>query len=904
MKKILYIFFLFSCSLTSIAQTRSETTTGYVQGTVYEKETKEPISFASVSILNQADSAYIQGMETNDKGKFRLPVKPGKYILEVSFIGYKTFSQNFNTSTLQKDYSFGEILLEVNSVLLDETVIEAKVPDIVVKGDTIEYNANSYSSQESDMLQDIIKNIPGIEVDENNNITANGKPVKKILVDGKEFFGNDIPMALANLPANMIKKLQLYKEESETAKVTGFKDKDPEQVLNLVVKEELKQSIFGEVRAGYGSDDKYSHKGLINYMRNENQISVVGNMNNVRGDDVMYFGDGGGIDKNKRIGANGFFQSSEKLKIGGNVSYSDNETLIESLSNTQTFLSAGDRISKQNSSSTNGRRNTNFGVNLEWKPDSLTRVFARSSAGFNNSENMNTSSNISYVAQKDTTTGESFNISRGDGFNISNYVAIGRKLNDKGRTVSLSFNQSSRKDNSAGTNYSHTIYTGDTQDKIIDQRNKTDNRTNSYGINLSYVEPLGKGQQLQFSYSFMTNSSKRIRDVRRKDDMGQYTIVDSAYARNTENRYTNQNISLNYHLSKKKYDLYIGFSLDPSYSYSKVTLGDSIIDDPKQNVINYSPTVNFTYKPNDNTSLDINYSGNTSHPSINQLSADTVIVSALSKYYGNPDLKPSFNNNLYISYNKSDYEKNRFFMVHGSFGYSFNNIANYSTIDDLGNTINTYRNVSGNMNAGINATYNSPFRNKKFTFTINSYAGYSKNIGYTNGDKAITNNINLNQNLTLKFKSSKFETNLRAGISFNTAKNNLTSVEDRNNTTYNLNYFALVKLPYDFSVSSTLKYSYNTGYEDDFKNSELLWNASISKDFLKKKKGTLRLQLYDILNDRNNINRYVSGNYMSDTRTNAVSQYFMVSFSYKFNITRGKKSKEAEEEYDGGYMLY
>lgn len=904
--KYLYLAFLLILSLATAAQTAGRASGGYARGTVYDAGTKEPIQFATVSMLYEKDSTYIKSVETDGKGRFRMTATPGNYILEITYVGYKTFLQNFNISPQQKGHAFNDIFLEVNSILLGETVVEGKVPDVVVKGDTIEFNAASYSAQESDMLQDIIKNIPGIEVDEDNNITANGKPVNKILVDGKEFFGNDIPMALANLPANMIKRLQLYKEESETAQITGFKDKDPEQVLNLVVKDELKQSLFGEVKAGYGSDDKYSHKLLANYMRNDNQISVVGNMDNA-GNDNFSYGMNNGIEKAKNIGANGYLQSSEKIKVGGNVRYGDNETLIETLTNTQTFLTAGDRISTQNSTSLNKRDNVNFGVNLEWNPDSLTKIFARTSISINNSDSRNTSSDFSYVAGGDTTSVESANTSRGDGYSMSNYVAIGRDLNGKGRTLGLTINNTIREDNSTGTNYSLSQYTGATPDNIIDQRNRTESKTENFGISVSYVEPLGKDHRLQFAYSYRINNSDRLRDVRIKDGMGEYTIVDSAYSRYTENRYTNQSFSLNYQMNKKKYNLYMGISVEPTLSRSKVTLGDSIIDNLKQNVINYSPTVNFNYKPDDKTTFDISYSGNTSHPSINQLSADTVIVNALRKYYGNPNLKPTFRNNLYLSYNKSDYEKNRYFMVFGSFGYSFNNIVNYSTIDDLGNSINTYRNVNGNINANISASYNTPFRNKKFSISLNTYTGYYKNTGFTNGDKAITHNIILNENITLKFKSPKFETNLKAGINYNITQNNLTSVENRNNGTYTLNHFLLWKLPNDFAISSTLNCTYYTGYEDNFKNSEILWNASISKEFLKKKKGMLRLQLYDILNDRNNIERFVSSNYLSDSRTNSINQYFMLSFSYKFNITMGKKSNEEQEEiYESGdeYMMY
>ncbi|NDV94625.1 TonB-dependent receptor [Dysgonomonas sp. 521] len=897
--KHLYIILLLS--VLPFATLQAQQKNGYIQGVVSDSTTKEPIPYVTIKLLNQTDSAYIKGIATDEKGSFRLAAPAGKYILDVSFIGYKKFLKEFETFPKNPDYSFGDIYLAEDVVQLKEAVVEAKVPDILVKGDTIEYNANSYSSQESDMLQDMMKNIPGVEVDADGNITANGKPVKKILVDGKEFFGNDIPMALANLPANMIKKLQLYKEESETAQVTGFKDKDPDQVLNLVVKEELKQSIFGEVKAGYGSDDKYANKVLVNYMRNDNQMSVVADLNNINDGGGYTLDMNNGIDKNKNLGANAYIQSSDKFRIGGNVRYSGNDNLMETKTNTQTFLSSGDRFSKQEASYRSKRENMNFGMNMQWKPDTLTTIFARSYISFSNTNNRQNSTNLSYVAEKDTTSGYSNSQTKGDGYSINNFITIGRKLNNKGRTISLTLNNSIRKDNNKGTNYSYTTYTDDTEDKIIDQRNKTDNRTNSYNLSMSYVEPLGKDHRLQLSYSYGLNDSKRIRDVRKKDDAGEYTILDSAYARNTNNKYINQNISLNFQTTKEKYNYTIGFSIDPSYSRSKVSIGDSIIENVKQSVVNFSPSLNFSYQPNEQTSLDLSYSGSTSQPGITQLSADTVITSALSKYYGNPDLKPSYSNNFSVYYRKSDYETNRFLMLSGGFNYIFNNIIDYTTIDDLGNSVNTYRNMSGNMGANINFMFNTPLRNKKFTIDNSTYTNYYKNIGYTNAEKAITHNIVIGEKVSGKFKVDKFETHLQLGMTYNITRNNLSSAQDRNTSTYTVQHSFLWKLPYDFSVQNDLNMTYYAGYGDDFKKKEILWNASISKLFLKKKKGTVKLQLFDILNDRNNIVRYVSGNYMSDSRSNSISRYFMLSFSYKFNIIKSKKGGGQDDDYDGEF---
>lgn len=899
--KHLILFILFFISLSVIAQTGAKSMEGYVQGAVYDGKTRESIPSTSIRILTM-DSVYLQGMATDEKGKFRMSVPSGNYILEASFIGYKTFLQNFNISSANPAYVSDSIFLQEADYMLKAAVVEAKVPDIVVKGDTIEYTAGAYSSQESDMLQDMIRNIPGIEIDANGNITANGKPVKKILVDGQEFFGNDIPMALNNLPANMIRKLQLYKEASEESKITGFKDKDPEQVLNLVVKEELKQSIFGDVKAGYGSDDKYANKATVNFMRNENQISLIGDMNNVN-DNEYSVGMDNGIDKNKNIGVSAQIKASEKLKLGGSLRYFNNENQMDTKTNTETFLKKDDgtpanRFSRNDMSTISKRENLNFSLNLEWKPDSLTTIYARSYAGFNNSNNNNTSSNLSFVAEGDTTSSRSVSQSKGDGYNINSFFTIGRKLNNKGRTVSLSLNSSLRNDDSKGSNYSRTIYSDGTNDKIIDQLSDTEGKTNSYNLSLSYVEPMGKDRRLQFVYSVNNSNSDRDRNVWKKDGNGDYAIIDTAYTRKTNNRYINQNIGLNFQTTKEKYDYTIGFNISPSYSRSKVNIGDSVVDNLKQNVVNYSPTFNFSYKPNDNSNLDFNYSGSTSQPGINQLSPDTVIVSAMSKYYGNPDLKPSFNHNFNVYYQKSNYETSRFLLISGGFNYTSDNVVNYSIIDEKGNLTNTYRNVDGNMGANLNIMYDTPLRNKKFSINTGTYASYYKNIGFSNGDKSVTNNVVLNESLSGKFKTSKFETNLMASISYNLTRNNLAGEEDRNTTTYGLKHFLLWKLPYDFSIQSRLNFTYYSGYGDDFKKSEVLWNASVDKKFLKNKKGTLRLQFFDILDDRNNIQRYVSGNYMSDSRSNTVNRYFMLSFSYQFNIikNKGKKSEEPQDD--------
>lgn len=871
------------CSLSLFSQ-------GKVNGAVRDSLKNEAVEFASVRLLNLSDSSFVKGVVSNVEGRFSMDSNYGGFLLEISFMGYVSHYETLNLSKNNPKIDLGDILLKEDALVLDEAVVTAKIPDILVKGDTIEYNADAYISEENALLQDVLKRIPGIELDGNGGLKANGKPITKILVDGKEFFGNDIEMALKNLPANMIKKLQLFKEQSETSKITGFKDGKEEQVLNLTVKEEYKKSLFGDVKIGGGNNGRYANRAMVNYMSGENQLSAVGNIDNTNGD-LDFSGQSymalSGLDKNQNGGVSFYTQKSPKFKIGGNARYSDNSNLFESENNTETFLSGRNRFSTQSSSSTNGRKSLNIGSNIEWQPDSLTTIYFRVSGNYNENRDIRHSENKSYVSGKDTTQGWSDYRTKGDGRSVNSSLVIGRKLNDKGRNLSLSLSGSFRKEASDGNNYSFTSYSSDIEDKIIDQRLNTDNKTTNWSMSLSYVEPISEKNSLMMSYSVRQNRYNRDKNTYKQDLAGNYAVIDSAYTRTSTNYYLNQNFNLSFQSIHDKFEYTVGINVDPSYSRSTVNLKDSTIDYLSQRVVNFSPSFRFTYKPKESTSINLDYYGSTSQPSLNQLSADTTIISALSKSYGNPNLKPSYNNNLNIYYQKSDFESGRFLQITGSVNSTFDQIVDFSTIDSLGNSETTYRNVNGNFGANLGFTFNTPLKNKKFTFDTNTYGSYYRNIGFLNGDKNITNNFSISEYTSLSFRSEIFETRLQLNYTFSSTKNNLPNQDDMNVSTFGgVNTFSL-KLPYDFKVSNSLSYSYNSGYSSDFKKTEILWNASISKQFLKQKKGTVKVDFYDILKDRNSVTRMVSGNYVSDMRTNMISRYFLVSFIYRFNTSKG-----------------
>lgn len=877
-----YIFLIFFSLALS---TQSQSITGLVRDSLE----REPVSYASVRLLNAKDSTFAVGAVTNDDGKFRI-ISPrlGNYIIEISYMGYERYRKALDFTDKRNSLDLGTINLQKASYNLGETVIIGHIPDIIVKGDTIEYNADAYKVQEDALLQDLIRRIPGMELSADGKLMVNGKIINKILINGKEFFDNDIDMALKNLPASMIKKLQVFKEESETSKITGFKDGNEQQVLNLDVKDEYKRTVFGDAKIGYGTDHRYSNKVNAQYMVDDVQYALLGKMNNVT-DDFEYSGLSGqydGISKNRELGFNFNTQRDENLKVGGYIKYENNDNLFDMNSNTETFIESGNRMNIQSSSSQSIKKHLTTGANLIWTPDTLTTIYARVGISTGTNDEIRHSESRSFtVSQKDTTTGWTDYMTKGNTHSLNASFTIGRKLNNKGRTVSFAANGTARGSSSNGSNTSTTIFQSINETKLIDQQLNINSTGNNLSLMASFVEPVGKDNLIQFSYTFRHENSSRERLTYKKDGEGEYAAIDSAYTRFSESSNISQRINVSFQSIKDKFDYTVGFNIDPSSSSSKSYIGDSIFEDQRQSVVNFSPVLRFSYKPKTNISLDFDYYGSTEQPSLRQLSSDTIILDALSRMYGNPNLKPSYQNNINLYFQKSDYERGSYFTLTGGANFTLNKIVDYTVIDNLGNTESTFRNVNGNWGLNGGMMFSLPLRNNKIVLDNTSYGYLMRNIGYSNGRRNVTKNLTFTETLAVGYRSEKFNQRLQANLSYNITRNNLPDQQNLNVTNYGFKSSTVWNLPYDFYIQNEVSFTKNNGYADNFKDSEFLWNLSVAKQFLKKKHATVKIQCYDIFNDRNNVLRVNSANYISDTRTNMIGRYVMASFSYKFNIT-------------------
>ena len=521
-----------------------------VTGTVSEASTGETLPGATALLLSPKDSSQVTGGAANMNGVFTLPaVKAGRYLLKVSYMGYQTLYRDLTLSSRRKTEDLGKIQLLENAKIMKEAVVEAQLAQVEMKEDTFVYNAGAFRTPEGSMLEDLVKKLPGAEVDDNGNITINGKTVKKIMVDGKEFFSNDTKMAMKNLPTKMVEKIKSYERKSDYSRVTGIDDGDEETVLDLTVKKGMKEGWLINADGAYGTEDRYTAKLSVNRFMDNYHFSVIGSANNVNDRSMGGWGGrggrggggGGGIVSSQMAGVNFAWENGKKeneaglLKTGGNVRFSRTDTDNSSTTNSQTFLSGSSRWNNSFSASNPINWNLNADFRLEWKPDSMTNLIFRPSFSHSDSDSEGESESVTfnknpYDYMKDplreylfwddpdkirvnsnhrTTASESVTNSGNGDFQVN------RRLGKPGRNITL---------NAAG-GYSRTSSESRSLSLVnyYQEENKAYNYTKQHNINpseswnvrgrLSYTEPITKELNLQASYQFQYRFSDSDRGV-------------------------------------------------------------------------------------------------------------------------------------------------------------------------------------------------------------------------------------------------------------------------------------------------------------------------------------------------------------------------------------------------------
>ena len=788
-----------------------------ITGTVIEGGTNEPIEQATVRLLNAKDSTMVGGVATGRNGSFTLKnIKNGNYVLNISFIGFETLYKAIQVTGKNNPMQLGKLTLSDASIQLGEAVVIGKAPEVTFRNDTMEFNAESYKLTEGSMLEDLLKKMPGVEIDSDGKITVNGKEIKKVLVDGKEFFSDDPKVASKNLPSKMIDKVQVLDKLSDMAKMTGFDDGEEETVINLTVKPGMKQGWFGNAYAGYGSEDRYEGNFMVNRFVNNDQFTIMGGLNNTNN---MGFSDlsssmfqgmgrggggaGNGITTSGNIGLNMNKEFNSKLTINGNLRYSHSENDAYSKSNRQNIL-PDDSTSYYNETNNNHSRSDNVAadIRMEWTPDTLTRVIFRPNFSYSNSHRRENGYFNTLSGDMDTVNiGESRYLSDGEGYNVGATLEFSRKLNSRGRVLSGSLSGRLSDSYNEGLNYSNTEYrllaAGENND-LVDQQFRYDNNSFNYRVYLSWVEPIGHNNFIQATYSIRQNKQESLKNsYTREEGSEEYNVLDTAYSQSYRNNYINQQVSLAFKSVREKFDYTIGLTVDPSHSTSETFVGDTVLSSITQNVVNLSPMIRFNYRFGKRTHLRINYRGRTTQPSVSQLQPVADVTDPLNTRTGNPNLKPTYSNNLSVRFQNFKPEQQSAFMTMLNFNYVVNDIVTKSAyIENTGRQMTTYDNVNGNFSGNVRVMYNAPFKNRKFSFNTMTMGSYANSNGFINSEKNTNKNIVLQERAGINFRSDYLDLGVNGNIRYNATRNSLQGQSELNTFNYGVGGNTTIYLPW------------------------------------------------------------------------------------------------------------
>ncbi len=913
----------------------------------------EPLPQATVRLLKaNADSTFVTATATDANGKFSLPdIGAGRYIVRAVYLGYNNAEAPVSVGRNAKAVNVDTLRMTESSIVLKEAVAIGIATPVKVMEDTIEYNASSYTTPPNAVVSDLLKRLPGVEVESDGSIKAQGETVKKILIDGEEFFSDDPKVASKNIPVDMVKSAQVITRKSDLARLTGVDDGEDETVINLTIKEGKKNGWYGTVAGGYGlgidgngtiDPNKYKGSFIVNGMFGKNSITILGNANNVNdegftdgnGQRFRRFGGTNGINTTQSLGLN-FNMGTTKLRYGGNIMYSHNDRHNWQRSHTENIFNDGEHTfdDKENDSRDRGH-NINANLRLKWEADSFNTLDFRPnfSLNFNHSNSEATSVNYRRIISDPTTNSRTVNDSEGKSYNFNGRLIYNHKVaSHPGRSFSISGEYSFSNTHEDEKSWSRNAYWL-MNDSLYEDYQEIHNHTWNNGVNarLSWTEPLGnvkRGNFLEVAYSMnykWNNADKNVSNdpIAEKDkvpadwrtlDWGMWQFIDRwaglgdlTYDPNLSNSfrnsYFNQQLRVGYRKVTAKLNLNVGISFNPQMSRSiNLTNPDKTI--PTRWVWNYAPFLRFRYKFNKQTTLNAFYNGRSSQPSMTQLQPVPDYSNPMNIIIGNPDLNPSFSHNLRMRFQTFNPDNQQSIMAMAFAGMTQNAIAtNVTTNRQTGARTVEYLNVNGNWNFGAFTLYSRPFSNKAWTFNNNLHFNYRQTAGFTDGIASRSNRTEVGESFAIAFRPDNLELELRPR--YNMTLNTNTNQLNTNSTihTYGASFNGTYYTPFGMVLAADLTYSNSTGYSAGYDPQQWMLNASMSYMFLRGKNATIALEGRDLLNQVKSITRNESAQTIADVQNLVLGRYVMLTFTYKFStFAGGKNPARTDDEFTRGF---
>ena len=934
-------------SIASFAQER------LVSGAIIDRDTKDPVEQVTVQLL-KTDSTYVTGAISNEKGLFHLNApENGKYLLKITSVGYKPTVKRVVIEQ-DKNLALGNVVVGADAIMLKGAVVTAMAQKVTLKEDTFVYNSAAYRTPEGSVVEELVKRLPGAEVSDDGTIKINGKEVKKILVDGKEFMTGDTKTALKNLPTSIIDKIKAYDEKSDLSKVTGIDDGEEQTVLDFNVKKGMNKGLMSNIDLGIGNKDRYSARGMGGYFNSNNRFLLFGNANNTSdrgfggGGPRRGFGGGNGLNASKMLAANYNYEEKNKFKFNTSLRWNHSDGDVWSRRSSENFMGSSSSFSNSLNQNFSRSDSWNGNIRLEWMPDTMTNILFRPSISWttNDSRSMGLSASFNqdpYQYTEDPLSDEgikkmdevdavinrqkSVSLSYSKNNNIRGMLQLNRKLNNKGRNVTLrmdaKYTDKDSKSISLQNAHLYLVQTAAGLDSTYqtNRYNLTPSKDYSYSAQATYSEPLWKATFLQFSYKFTYSYSKSDRSTydfskysfdginpeygawgnylgRLDGELGDYR--DDKLSRYSEYRNYTHDIQVMMRFVRQKYNLNFGVMIQPQRSKFIQDYQGKYVDTVRT-VTNVSPTLDFRYRFSKMSNLRVNYRGTTAQPSISQLLDITDNSDPLNVSMGNPGLKPSFTQNFRLFYNNFVQNHNKGVMTYINFSTTSNSISNKVTYDETtGGRITRPENINGNWNVMGAFMFNCSIDSTGvWNINTGTNLGYNHYVSYLSLDKSqdsqknTTQNTTWNERLSLSYRNDWLELSLDGTLAYNHAKNKLQP--NSNLDTWQFSYGPSMTLtaPWGTSLNTSLSCSSRRGYSDASMNTdEFVWNAQLSQGFLKGKPLTVMLQFYDLLHQQSTFSRAISSVSRTDTEYNAINSYAMLHVVYRMNLFGGKDARK------------
>jgi hypothetical protein len=899
--------------------------TSHLSGSIADTIEKKSLANGSVLLLRPKDSVLVSHARTNASGHYQLNAPPGHYILLVTYPAYADYVDTLfikDTGRVQ----IPAIGMVLKSKLLETVVVSGNKGAVRIKGDTTEFNADSFKMQAGASVEDLLKKLPGIQVDKNGKITAQGEAVKKVLVDGEEFFGDDPTLVTQNLRSDMVDKVQVFDKKSDQATFTGIDDGQREKTINLKLKNDKKLGYFGRATASKGTDGYYDEQLMANYFKKKEKISGFGIISNtgktgLNWSDRDTYGQNvfGNADVDQNTGAfniestgihdeldtwSGQYEgqgfpsvktgglhfnnkwADDNVSLNGNYKYLQLNVTGKSNTNTETILPDTLFYNNQAQNFRNQITRHTLDGTYEVKFDSTSSLKVQATGGTDHKTTFNTY-NSEYLAidstpvnrnQRNTST-------TGDKDVLNSYLIWRKKLGKAGRTLSVTVRENYTDDKSTGFLNSQTQFFQNGQqykDSLVNQQKDYHTVSTLIDSKATYTEGLSKTSFLTVNYGVVISNSRSNRDSYNKAaGADKFDVLDSLYSNDYKYNFFTHRGGLAYSLIKKK----LRFNLGSDVGFSQYDQHDLVTDTVgHRHYVNWYPSAGLGYSFTNMRRIGLNYNGNTTQPTVSQIQPILTNEDPLNITIGNPNLRPRFNNRFQLFF--SDYQvlTDRGIWVNLNYNFTQNDIANSVLIDATGKRTNQYINVNGNyrLNAYIDYSYKWAKPDLHFDFWVNP--SRSSNVSLVNGLQNKTLSGTYTTGLGVyKSKEKKYDIGVRFSGTYTNSHSSINTGVSTNYWTYQIQPEGNLFLPLKFQIHADA--DINLRQKTPIfttNNNVVLVNAWVGKKFLKNDALLIKVSVNDLLNQNIGFNRTVNSTFITQNTYNTIQRYGMLSLVWNF----------------------